>query len=648
MEQVVLPIALFSARSLAEFSYSLLEHCIAPCEGVRSAWVTLIEEVDAPSRMAACLQREGAAAHITANVAFPLLLPVEISRIRPLPQTVPQTFQASNSEYPVTLFPFVFRAQCFGHLVVRWRNAPAAAVVHEMETTLTALSALLYSYHRESLFADLERGKQQWEATFDSMRDLLFIYDTQGKLLRVNRALAERLGATPREVMLKPQMFYRVFGEAAEACRNAPIWRSSLLESAFEATCGLAYNRQKEPIGNVYILRDITDKEKLETQMRQSAKLAELGEMVSRISHELNQRLTSIVGFAELLESGAIALPEAALNRVHKLAAEADRAEAFVKDLLSFARPRTPVQQAVDLNRVAKRVVECRAQQAANHCIALKMRLDDYLPMIKSCPHEMEQVLLNLVDNAIHAISSHKQGGVIVIATRYEGGDRLSMTVTDDGCGILPELREKILLPFFTTKPAGEGSGLGLAITHNILRSHAATLKIHSEMGRGSAFVMDFPVMTQLLTQDPISEAAVSAKSSQKKLSGLSIAILDDDSAVLELLADMLREMGHSPSQFSAPSSLLSAMEERDFDIIFSDMWMPEMSGADLHREVMQRFPQYANRYALLTGDAVTDVARTALQRRGCAFVEKPFRLADLESAIESLMRCEKDVRKAA
>ncbi len=648
MKQVVLPLSLLSACSLAEFSQALLEHYVASCEGVRSAWVTLKEESSAPPRMVACLQRDNAGVHIKTESALPLLLPIEISRLPQLPESEAQTFQLPNSEYPLTLFPFVARLHCFGHLIVRWSGATAEQTVSALFETVSALSPLLYGHHRENLFLDLERGKQQWEATFDSMRDLLFIYDTSGKLLRVNKALAERLDSSPREVMLKPQKFHKVFGEAAEACQYASIWRSQSLDSAFEVTCGQVSDRQRSLIGNVYILRDITDKERLETQMRQNEKLAELGEMVSCIAHELNQRLTSIVGFAELLEKSALHIPEEMQSRVHKIVSEADRAEAFVKNLLSFVRPIAPKRQPLSLNEVAGRVVDLRGEQAKKRHIALKLRLAENLPLIESCDSEMEQVLLNMIDNAIHAINSHKQAGSIVITTRYEGGETVTMAVTDDGPGILPELRDKIHLPFFTTKKVGEGSGLGLAISQSILRSYGATLKIHSEAGLGAAFVMEFPLCKQSLRVEDPSNDLMKTKTSRPNRSGLRLAVLDDDEAVLGLLEDMLGELGHIPVLFHAPSQMLAALETETFGLILSDVWMPDMTGIELQIELRKRFTDYASRVIFLTGDALPLETRSSLQKAGCRFVEKPFRLDDLERSIHAILRSSKSRERAA
>ena len=120
------------------------------------------------------------------------------------------------------------------------------------------------------------------------------------------------------------------------------------------------------------------------------------------------------------------------------------------------------------------------------------------LPNINASPHEMQQVLLNMIDNAIHAQKGFREVGNITICTRALSPERLQLSIRDDGPGILPEHKERLLLPFFTTKRVGEGSGLGLSISYGILRAHGATLQVHSEYGQGAEFVMEFPVLTTL------------------------------------------------------------------------------------------------------------------------------------------------------
>lgn len=649
MQQTVLPTKLLAASSLAEFSYTLLECYLAPCEGVRSVWITLKGELSTPPRMIACLQRDGREVHIKTESILPLLLPIEISRLQYLPQAYPQTFHLAQSEYPLTLIPIIARSQCFGHLIIRWKSAPEEEQLRTLFASISAVAPLLYGLHRESLFADLERGKQQWEATFDSMRDLLFIYDREGRLLRVNKALAERLESSPREVMLKSQKFQKHFAEVREAYLHSPIWHSHSLDSTFEVTCGQVFDRQQSLIGTVYLLRDITDKVKMEMQIRQSEKLAELGEMVSYIAHELNQRLTSIVGFAELLEKSKLSISEEMQNRVHKIATEADRAEMFVKNLLSFVRPQTPVQKPLSLNRVVERVADLRTEHLENHRVTLNLSLADSLPLIKGCPHEMEQVLLNMVDNALHSVNSHRRDGSITIATCYNGGDTLTVSVTDDGAGIRPELRDKIHLPFFTTKRAGEGSGLGLAISYGILRSCGATLKIHSNVGHGATFAMEFPICSLPLKAGEDAElGGCKNKLPRPNRRGLRLAVLDDDEAVLGLLGDMLRELGHTSTLFETPKGMLEALESQTFDLILSDVWMPEMSGIELHHELTQRFPDYAHRMVFLTGDALPPETRDSLEEYGCRFIDKPFHLEDLQESINATVRPDKSVHRAA
>jgi two-component system NtrC family sensor kinase len=531
-------------------------------------------------------------------------------------------------------------------LLIRWKDAVDCPLVRQLMEVLPALAFLLHAQSRESTFRELERSKQQWEAAFDSLRDPLFVYDTERRLQKVNLALAKRLGVSPRDVITQPELFEKHFGEVLTLSPQAPQWSSRTLDATFEVQCADVYDREQRLTGWIYILRDVSDRVRLESQMRQSEKLAALGEMVSGIAHELNNPLTSIVGFAEMLVQSDLPTPESARNRIRKIGMEADRAALIVQNMLAFVRPPSSNQAPLSLNEVVQQVADLRTDMLESQQVHLKLDLEQSLPLVKGCVHELQQVLLNLIDNAIHAIKGCQNQGQIVITTKIKGENTLTLTVQDNGTGILPEHRDKLLLPFFTTKRVGEGSGLGLSISYGILRSHGAILDIQSEAGKGAAFIMEFQAFSPPLQRKrlELSDAppSITLKRRRKtadEVEPLRIVVLDDEVLVLDLIAEMLQDAGHHVDAYSIPAHAFSALKKEEFDLILCDIRMPEMSGMEFYSELAKHYPNMLSRIIYLTGDVLAPETRRFLESNSCPHLNKPFKMETLRKKITEVMR---------
>jgi PAS domain S-box-containing protein len=242
-------------------------------------------------------------------------------------------------------------------------------------------------------------------------------------------------------------------------------------------------------VGHVIVVRDLTEERRMAEQLRQSEKLAALGELVAGVAHEVNNPLTGISAFAQLLLEDE--LSEEQRESVSLMKREADRAVSVIRDLLAFARKSGPRSVIVDMNELLEQTLRLRAYGMRSAGVTLETHLDAALARVRGDDRQLQQVLLNLIVNAEHAMASTptRQLGVI---TRNEGS-RVVIEIRDTGTGMTPEIQKRIFEPFFTTKPEGTGTGLGLSVSYGIMQSHAGTLSVHSAVGIGSTFRISLP-----------------------------------------------------------------------------------------------------------------------------------------------------------
>jgi two-component system NtrC family sensor kinase len=247
--------------------------------------------------------------------------------------------------------------------------------------------------------------------------------------------------------------------------------------------------------------------------MHQTEKLAALGELVAGVAHELNNPLTGISMFAQLLLDES--LGEDQRESVRMIKREADRAVGVIRDLLAFSRKTGPRLVAVDLNAVITQTLRLRAYSLQTAGVQVRSELDPKLPAIPGDDRKLQQVLLNLIVNAEYAMHRQESRELAVCTIWEDGpdGGRVLIEVMDTGTGMAPELLKHIFEPFFTTKPAGVGTGLGLSVSYGIVHAHGGTITVRSTPGVGSTFVVTLPIRSQQLPSASPSPARAGRRS---------------------------------------------------------------------------------------------------------------------------------------
>jgi PAS domain S-box-containing protein len=351
----------------------------------------------------------------------------------------------------------------------------------------------------------LEIAAREWRTTFDSITDLISIHDKDNRIIRVNKAVADLLKTTPQELVGK---FCREVMRGDQECPvNCPhlqalkTGKSSSLEIFnsnfgvhFQESASPLFNEKGEITGTVLVARDVTQQKRMEEQLTLTDRLASIGELSSGIAHELNNPLTSVIGFSQLLmESDA---PNNIKEDIAIVHSEAQRAAAIVKNLLTFARKHAPVKELTNVNSVVEDVLRLRAYEQKVNNIEVENRLTPNLPEIMIDHFQMQQVFLNIMVNAEFAMmEAHHQGRLIITTEKSDRVIRISFA--DDGPGISKENLKHIFDPFFTTKEVGKGTGLGLSICHGIVTEHGGKIYATSEKGQGATFIIELPLINE-------------------------------------------------------------------------------------------------------------------------------------------------------
>jgi two-component system NtrC family sensor kinase len=393
--------------------------------------------------------------------------------------------------------------------------------------------------------------------------------------------------------------------------------------------------------GGLVLLRDHTDERLLQERLLQSEKMASVGQLVSGVAHELNNPLTGVMGFAQLLL--ARDLDETVRAQIQTIYGEAERAAKIVQNLLSFARRRKPTKEMADVNSLLQRVLELRSYDFTARNIALDMTLDTRMQRVWVDPDQIQQVLFNVIKNAEQAMNdTHGNGRLTVVTRGVPAGVRVS--IADDGPGIPPDIARRIFDPFFTTKDAGEGTGLGLTICYSIIDEHGGRIwtenlppTVERPEGAGAVFHIELPVGVQ---EEPerVDSARPGAEPPATAISGRRVLVVDDEMSIRALLHDILRLDQHSVALASSGVEAADLVERESFDVIITDMKMPGMDGAAFYRQVRQRDPTQARRIIFITGDTVSPDTRAFLQRVSNPVLSKPFKIGPLRDAIESVL----------
>lgn len=369
--------------------------------------------------------------------------------------------------------------------------------------------------------------------------------------------------------------------------------------------------------------------------LQRNEKLSALGALLAGVAHELNNPLSVVVGQAQLLRETE--QEPRVLKRAEKIAQAADRCAKVVSTFLAMARQKPPQRTLVNLNEVVEDALSLLEYGLRSRGINLSVALQPGLPMLHADSDQLHQVVTNLVINAQHALQDAARRELKVSTCRLADGT-VQLSVEDSGPGVPDEIRHRIFEPFFTTKSMGVGTGLGLSVCNGIVEAHGGSLSLHDVAGGGARFTVT--LVPEIATEPAIEVAPAMTRIAR----ALTIAVVDDEPEILELVNENLQAAGHRVLTTSSGAELMAIIDGHSPDIILSDFRMPLMSGPDIFAAATRRWPALAERFIFMTGDVLTTDSASFLQELDVPVLEKPFTAEQLHNSIYNTLQAIKSL----
>jgi len=347
------------------------------------------------------------------------------------------------------------------------------------------------------LFRQIYKSQKWWQNIIDAITDYLFVIDRDYRILRTNKAFADLFAKEPANIIMQP--YYELYGlTAPHEWAIFPKDGSKIHHKSIEREMdGTIYMISSFPIyfdehdATVYIMKDITETRRLKDQVYHLDKLSSLGTLTSGVAHEINNPLTGIIGYTEMLLMKSD--DDTTRKYLQHVYDAANRCKRIVANMLTFSRQNTAEKSIENINEIIDKTIELHEYWLKSTNIKI---IKDYenIPSVSIDRQQVQQVILNLIINAEQAISEKDVKGQIGFRTSYdEKAKSVVVIVSDDGSGIPSEVLPRIFDPFFTTKPVNKGTGLGLSIAHGIIAEQGGTIEVESIIGKGTSFIINLP-----------------------------------------------------------------------------------------------------------------------------------------------------------
>ncbi|MBC7959363.1 MAG: response regulator [Vallitaleaceae bacterium] len=550
--------------------------------------------------------------------------------------------------------------------LVSWISSGISLVA--INILITATIAILIKGLEQKIDAltdsqiSLTENDQKMRTIFSSIGDAIIFADMDGKILQINDVAQYMTGwgldeidnKTIEEIYITQDIETNKYidntmtnlldrGHSINYNNVRIISKYHLSYDISQSISPVIYHNG-EVIGVVIVFRDITSEKLKDEELRQNQKMEAIGRLAGGIAHDFNNMLGGIMGFAELLEIKVAGQPklEFYCNEIIKTSA---RAAHLTNQLLTFSRKRTSEKKILKLNAVLLDALTI-LERTIDPIISIEFELTEEDTFIEGDVMQIQNMILNLGINARDAMAV--RGGVLKIVTEVEDlkqrdlqgskfnlhtGKYVKLTISDEGCGMNFATCDKIFEPFFTTKEIGKGTGLGLSSVYGTVVSHQGSIKVRSEVGKGTEFTLLFPISDESAFEDPVEMLTVQSAGIKK---GYAL-IVDDEEHIRKMLKDMLNHLGFETLVAHDGIEGVNKFKAYHFEIavVILDVMMPQMSG----RDVLDAFRQIDVEVPVIIASGYIDDEQLRFLEALdiAAFIKKPFRMIELVEALEKI-----------
>jgi two-component system NtrC family sensor kinase len=545
----------------------------------------------------------------------------------------------------MAIVPLLRRGERIGAVTATSRT-PRRFTDEEMAALETMADLLSVALANAELVENLRQAEWRFRTLFRAAPDAVLTVFESGRIREANDAVRDVLGVYPLQVigrtlaeLAEPDERSRVGRHLAAALAGSPV----RFEARFTGGDGRARTvsmaarllPEADPPTVLCVGRDVTAERDMRARLAETERLAAVGELVAGVAHEVNNPLSTISAFAQLLLRDEGLTPEQR-ESVEVMRGETVRASQVVKDLLTFARKSESRRLSLDLNEIVERAIRVSAYELGTRHIAVEAALAPDLSSVFGDPRQLQQVVLNLVTNAIQAMAP-QGAGTLRVATRAEG-DRVVLEVSDTGSGIPERARPHIFEPFFTTKQ--EGTGLGLSVSYGIVTAHGGTIGVARTGSGGTTMRVTLRGSGTLADPSPAAEMPPLFQD-RSALEGVRLLFVDDEPTLREAMRAFGRMRQIAVTVAADGEEALAAARREAFDAVVCDLRMPGLDGPGFHEVLRRENPTLAARTIFVTGDVVGEGSRAFLEATRQQVLVKPFDFERVEEALTSALERE-------
>jgi PAS domain S-box-containing protein len=523
---------------------------------------------------------------------------------------------------------------------LRWHEVFIKCVMIGGQDRILALARDITA--RKTAEAALRASEEQYHSMFNASIDGLALWNADGDMVDSNPALWSMYGHDDVEPGRDPPDLAR------------PTCDPAFLRAVAAGDCLHVEVTHRRPGGDVVdlevhgvpmqyqghphvltITRDVTEKKRSAVELTrqreslyQREKLAALGSLLAGVAHELNNPLSVVVARAVLLEERGDPATQAAATKIRTAA---ERCARIVRTFLAMARQQPPERMPVALNDVVVAALDIAGYALRSSGVEVELALADDLPRLLADADQLHQVVLNLVINAQQAMQDRPAPRRLRVATRHDASSTLRIVVADNGPGIPPDLRARVFEPYFTTKSTGVGLGVGLAVSLGIVEAHGGTLTVDCPADGGAVFEVALPVGATEVAGAVVEPACTPAADPR------AVLVVDDESEIRDTLVDILSAAHHRVAAVGSGREALQRLAVEHFDVILTDMRMPDIDGRALYQEIERRWPGRSAHVVFVTGDTLASAMRDFVFDTGRPVIEKPFLPSEVRRVVEAM-----------